>query len=444
VEVADGEFSTTFLVELRGTPADSDDRQQVTATWHSRWIDAAPPRLLALELRDYGEAVLASSPAAALFLDGTSHVLGKTPHFASQVLTGVDYWAARITRLGDFSLSGHHGLAVGDVNGDGREDLFVCDGGSLPNRLYVQEADGSAREVSAQAGVDWLEDSRSALLVDLDNDGDQDLVVATIAMIAFAENDGAGKFTLRGGHPGAPYAFSLSAADYDNDGRLDIYACVYSAGDNASARGFEASSPLPFNDAENGGRNVLLRNLGDFRFADVTARTGLDQDNTRWSFAAAWEDIDRDGDSDLYVANDFGRNCLYRNEGGRFQQIAAQAGVEDMASGMSVSWGDYNRDGAPDLYVGNMFSAAGSRVSYQRTFAQQSAAPQVKDLQRMARGNSLFQADGAGGFRDVSETSGANMGRWAWSSGFLDINNDGWEDLAVANGYLTGREPDDL
>jgi hypothetical protein len=263
-------------------------------------------------------------------------------------------------------------------------------------------------------------------------------------MIAFAENDGSGRFSLRGGHPGARYPFSMSAADYDSDGDLDIYATVYGAGDDARARGFEAASPIPFNDAENGGRNVLLANLGAFRFADVTAKVGLDEDNRRWSFAAAWEDYDRDGDPDLYVANDFGRNCFYRNDGGQFVQVAAKLGVEDMASGMSVAWGDYNCDGAADLYVGNMFSSAGNRVSYQPAFSEGNSAPVVEGLRRMARGNSLFVGQAGGGFRDVSEATATTFGLWAWSSGFIDVNNDGWEDLAIANGYMTGRRPDDL
>jgi hypothetical protein len=115
-----------------------------------------------------------------------------------------------------------------------------------------------------------------------------------------------------------------------------------------------------------------------------------------------------------------------------------------MASGMSVAWGDYNRDGATDLYVGNMFSAAGNRVSFQRRFSRGGEAAAIEGLRRMARGNSLFEADGSGGFRDVSVATGTHMGRWAWSSGFVDINNDGWEDVAVATGYLTRDRADDL
>lgn len=404
---------------------------EYSATWNCEWTKSSPPRLLKVEVVKF-ETVLANEQ---WFIDATSSVIGSNVRFETQVLHGIDYWAQRITRIGDLSMTGHHGLAVGDVNGDGLEDLYVCDGGSLPNQLYLQQPDGTAKEVAADWGVAWLEDSRSALLIDLDNDGDQDLVVATIAMIAFAENLDNQAFELRGGFPGAPYPFSMSAADYDSDGDLDLYTCIYSAGDQTTKRGFEASSPTPFNDAENGGRNILLANLGNFQFTDVTKQVGLDQNNNRWSFAAAWEDFDRDGDPDLYVANDFGRNCLYLNDKGRFSNIAEKAGVEDMAAGMSVAWGDTNRDGLPDLLVGNMFSSAGQRVSFQRKYEA--------GKKRMARGNTLFTSS-KDGFKDTSIESGITNGGWAWSSGFADLNNDGWEDLVVANGYLSNTRDDDL
>lgn len=404
---------------------------EYSATWNCQWNDDSPPRLLGLDV-DRFETVQADEQ---WFIDATSTVIGSNPKFDAQVLHGIDYWAQRITRIGDLSMTGHHGLAVGDVNGDGLEDLYVCDGGSLPNQLYLQQADGTAKEVAIDWGVAWLEDSRSALLIDLDNDGDQDLVVATIAMIAFAENVDNQGFELRGGFPGAPYPFSMSAADYDNDGDLDIYTCIYGAGDQPTKRGFEASSPIPFDDAENGGRNILLSNLGNFQFSNVTRKVGLDENNTRWSFAASWEDYDRDGDPDLYVANDFGRNSFYRNDQGTFTDIAKETGVEDKAAGMSVAWGDSNRDGASDLLVGNMFSSAGQRVSFQRNYGS--------DKKRMARGNTLFTSS-KDGFKDTSIESGITNGGWAWSSGFADLNNDGWEDLVVANGYLSNTRDDDL
>ncbi|MDB4785287.1 VCBS repeat-containing protein [Akkermansiaceae bacterium] len=404
---------------------------EYSATWLTSWTDTKPPKLKNLRVKNF-KTIISEGP---WFHDATNTVIGRNPRFKAQVLHGIDHWAQRITRIGDLSLTGHHGLAVGDVNGDGLEDLYVCDGGSLPNQLYLQQPDGTAKEVALDWGVAWLEDSRSALLVDLDNDGDQDLVVATIAMIAFAENLNNQAFKLRGGFPGAPYPFSLSAADFDLDGDLDIYTCIYGAGDQPKKRGFEANSPTPFNDAENGGRNVLLNNLGGFRFTDVTQKVGLDQNNTRWSFSASWEDYDRDGDPDLYVANDFGRNCLYRNNNGQFSNIAKKAGVEDMAAGMSVSWGDSNRDGAPDLLIGNMFSSAGQRVSFQRNYKV--------EKKRMARGNTLFTTS-KDGFEDVSIASGITNSGWAWSSGFADLNNDGWQDLVVANGYLSNSRDHDL
>ena len=160
--------------------------------------------------------------------------------------------------------------------------------------------------------------------------------------------------------------------------------------------------------------------------------------------AASWEDFDNDGDMDLYVANDFGRNCLYRNEAGRFTDVASETGVEDHASGMSVSWSDFNRDGLMDVYVSNMFSAAGNRVTFQRRFAEGLENGIVSNVQRMARGNTLFSANSDGSFRDVSERSAVTMGRWAWSSRFADFNNDGWQDLVVANGYVTNEETSDL
>ena len=438
------EISAEVLMEMGVGGGGDESLRQINATWFTRWTKESPPRLSYLQVEHYEECWLGPGQR---FVDISAAVLGGTEHYPAQVLRGTGDWATRLTRLGDFSLTGHHGLAVGDVNGDGLEDLYVCDGGSLPNRLYLQQKDGTVVDGSAEAGVDWLEDSRSALLVDLDNDGDEDLIVATIAMVVFLENDGRGHFSLRGGHPGARYPFSLSAADYDNDGLLDIHVCVYSAGDDAERRGFEVNAPRPFHDARNGGRNVLLKSLGDFGFADATAAAGLDAANSRWSFAAAWEDYDRDGDPDLYVANDFGRNCLYQNEGGRFRQIADELKIEDMASGMSVAWGDYNRDGCSDIYVGNMFSAAGNRISRQKLFTLGSDPDLVGKLRRMARGNSLFaggQGESGYGFRDVSEGSRSYLGQWAWSSGFGDLNNDGWEDLVISNGFLTGREPDDL
>ena len=148
---------------------------------------------------------------------------------------------------------------------------------------------------------------------------------------------------------------------------------------------------------------MILRNEGVWKFNDVTKTVGLGHNNNRFSFAAAWEDYDNDGDPDLYVANDYGRNNLYQNTNGRFVDVAAELGIEDMSAGMSASWGDFNRDGRFDIYISNMFSAAGNRITFQRQFKPGAPETMLAQYQRHARGNSLFQAglDGSG-FNDVS------------------------------------------
>jgi hypothetical protein len=217
--------------------------------------------------------------------------------------------------------------------------------------------------------------------------------------------------------------------------------CGYFALDDAGESSIGLGNPIPYHDANNGARNTLYRNEGQFSFTDATTVVGLDADNRRFSHAAAWEDYDRDGDPDLYVVNDYGRNCLYRNDAGHFVNVAAQAGVEDISAGMSASFGDYNRDGLPDIYVSNMFSSAGNRISYQRQFKHGADTETIREYQRFSRGNTLFENAGDGTFHDVTDQANVTMGRWAWGSNFVDINNDGWQDLVVANGMLT-RESD--
>ena len=322
------------------------------------------------------------------------------------------------------------------------DDVYVCQLAGVPNRLFVQNPDGTATDISAAAGVDWMEQTASALLVDLDNDGDQDLVIATLTALLFMANDGDGHFSLQIRQPNGEPVLSLSAVDYDNDGRLDIYGC------GNEFEFFRLARPIPYHDANTGTRNHLWRSesvdKGSWKFIDVTDEVGLNENNTKYSYGASWEDFDNDGDPDLYVANDFGRNNLYRNDAGRFSDVAGSAGVEDGGFGMSASWSDFNRDGLMDVYVANMFSAAGNRVTYQRRF-KDDVPPEIKvRLQHTARGNTLFENAGDGTFRDVSVEAGVTMGRWAWASVFADLNNDGWDDILVSNGMFTTSNTKDL
>lgn len=444
-KITPGKASFTTHVYFEASNRASDQSAQYYATWKCRWTypqnEEEKPRLQRIDLDQYEQATI-STTGGQLFTDCTESAMGQDPSYSLQVLPGINDWLSRISVLLNITWYGHHGLAIGDVNSDGLEDLYVCDTGGLPNRLYLQRPDGTVSDDSAKAQVDWLENSRAALLIDLDNDGDQDLVVATIPLILFAENDGTGRFTLRDTSDAVADAHSMCAADYDEDGDLDIYICGYRPSPETGKAGIPLGTP--YYDANNGGTNALLENQGEFQFLDVTDQTGVNRNNTRFSYAAAWNDYDGDGDLDLYVANDFGRNNLYRNDEGHFTDVAATAGVEDIASGMSAVWGDYNRDGLADIYIGNMFSGAGGRVTFQRRFSEGQSDQTVPHLQRMARGNTLFENLGDGSFRDVSQLAAVTMGRWAWASKFADVNNDGWTDLLVANGYFTNEDSGDL
>jgi hypothetical protein len=376
-----------------------------------------------------------------LFADCTRAVFdGERDIFEGQLMVGIDRWVQRIEAYQGVNQFGYNGLAIGDVNGDGLDDIYVCQTGGLPNRLLLAAEDGTVVE-SAAAGVDFLDNTRAALLIDLDNDGDQDLVLSLPRAILFLKNDGKGSFTQAARVPGIQDAFSLAAADFDHDSFLDVYACVYYA---PQANVSDIPVPTPLYDANNGGRNVLLRNRGNWQFYDVTGEVGLDENNSRFSFAAVWEDYDNDGNQDLFVANDFGRNNLYRNNAGRFRDVTEEVGMNDGAFGMSAAAADYNRDGWVDFYKGNMFSSAGNRVTHQERFMP-GATERHKDRHRhLARGNTLFENRGGREFRDASAQAGVTMGRWSWGSVFLDFDNDGWEDLFVANGFMTGPQLDDL
>jgi hypothetical protein len=452
VEQKDGAVFTTAFFQSSGQQAAGITQQN--AVWICRWSGESPPRLQSIAASG-GERVEPSAvpgkEGGLQFADATAAVLAGTKSAREQLSIGAGYWSGRLQKFYSIDTTAHQGIAVGDADGDGLDDIYVAQQGGFPNRLYVQNKDGTLRDVSAEAGVDWMELTHGALFVDLDNDGDQDLVISQSNGLLLMENKGGLKFETRYREPGAANYFSVAAADYDGDGDPDLYACGYSPRNSEEyADGARVTVPLPYHDSRNGGPNLLLQNDGGWKFKDATTAAGLNENNDRHSFAASWEDYDNDGDMDIYVANDFGRNNLYQNQGrgangqATFRDVAAAAGVEDMSAGMGVTWGDFNRDGLMDFYVSNMFSAAGNRVAYQRQFRQGSAGDSLSGFRRHARGNSLFQNNGDGTFADVSVEAGVTMGRWAWGAQFADLNNDGWEDIYVANGYITGDAKDDL
>ena len=399
------------------------------------------------------DAHVASRAARPVFTEVTSAVLGGNDSVARQLTTDLDTWMTRIDSVLTRDSNGHHGVSVGDADGDGLDDLYVAQPAGLPNRLFRARGDGTFEDTTERAGLGVLDDTAQSLFADVENDGDQDLVLATGTRPLLFLNDGKGRFAIdleafRFEQPLQGSLTSIAMADYDRDGFLDFYLCVYAyfygAGDD------KAGTPMPYYDARNGPPGVLFRNDGRGRFVEVTKEAGLEAGNDRYHFAAAWADYDGDGWQDLLVANDFGTKNLYRNRGSQngrvtFEDVAATAGLLDHGAGMSAAFLDYDNDGLLDVYTGNMWSASGLRITTSPAFMPDAPADVRALYRRHARGNSLFRNRGDGRFDDKTLEARAEMGRWAWSSDGLDFDSDGWEDLYVANGMLTRKDgPTDL
>ncbi len=276
--------------------------------------------------------------------------------------------------------------------------------------------------------------------------GRQDLVVLRSGGPLLLLNDGprfrvrddAFKFVTlpQGGFTG------MAAADFDRDGKLDLYLCCYVYFQSEAQYTYAS----PYHDAQNGPPNFLFRNDlsadGSGFFIDCTAETGLNENNNRFSFAPAWCDFNDDGWPDLYVANDFGRKNLYVNQAGHFRDLAATAGVDDIGPGMSAAWFDYDGDGHADLYVANMWTAAGQRVIHDPHFAPAEKLPEA--YRRHTMGNTLFHNRGDGTFADTSMQQQTSFGRWAWAADGHDLDNDGHPEIFVTCGMLTNESERDL
>jgi tetratricopeptide (TPR) repeat protein len=382
-----------------------------------------------------------------LFRDVTGEMFGSVRTFQEQLLKGVPYWRGRLDSASGIDVYGNNGIAVGDIDGDGRDEVYVCQPGGLPNRLYKLDENGRMQDITDRWGVGVLDDSTAALILDLRNSGRQDLVVLTTSGPLLFINDGA---TLK--HNPTAFKFQnppqgtftgMSAADYDRDGRLDLYMCTYVYFQSEDQYRY----PAPYHDAQNGPPNYLFRNRltadGEGFFEDVTESSDLDENNNRYSFAPAWCDYNADGWPDLYVANDFGRKNLYKNEGGHFRDVAPAAGVEDMGPGMSAAWFDYDGDGRPDLYVSNMWTAPGQRLVGDGNFSPVARDGLAEAYRRHTKGNSLYRNRGDGTFEATESQEHVEMGRWAWSADGFDFDNDGTPEIYVTCGMVTNASEQD-
>jgi Flp pilus assembly protein TadD/peroxiredoxin len=381
-----------------------------------------------------------------LFLDVSASMLGSCDSYENQLLRGTDYWRTALDAASGIGVYGNHGVAAGDFDNDGFDDVYLCQPSGLPNRLYHNRGDGTFEDVTETAGVGVLDPTACAIFADFQNRGLQDLLVVCDSGPLLFLNQGNGKFAIK------QDAFSFATppqgtfthaavADYDHDGRLDIYFCLYTYYLGLDQYHY----PSPYFDARNGPPNFLFHNEGNATFVDRTEASGLNIENDRFSFACAWGDTNGNVWPDLYVANDFGRSNLYRNDGnGKFTAISDNSGANDVGAGMSACWLDVENDGKQDIYVSNMWSAAGLRISTQENFHPADSQEIKSSYRRHAAGNSLYKNIGNGRFKNVAASAAADVGRWAWSSDGWDFDHDGFSDIYVANGYISGTERQEL
>jgi tetratricopeptide (TPR) repeat protein/peroxiredoxin len=456
--VKTAEFEITGIEEIASVPltvrldirydlvADRNDqrREERVGSWRTEWSrDESSNASEAWKVHRWvaSEEVL-SVANGPVFLDITSQALGGTESYTNQMLRGSDYWRTVLDGACGIDVYGNNGVAAGDFDNDGFDDLYVCQPAGLPNRLYRNRGDGTFEDVTEKSGVGVLDNTACALFADFQNNGLQDLLVVCGSGPLLFLNEGDGTFAIKRdafkfANPPQGSFTHAAVADYDRDGRLDIYFCLYSYYLGLDQYHY----PVPYFDARNGPANCLLHNEGNATFVERTEAAGLNVDNNRYSFACAWGESTSNGLPDLYVANDFGHNNLYRNKGdGTFTTVSSAAHVEDVGAGMSACWSDFNNDGNQDIYVANMWSSAGQRVSTQKSF-QEKAPEDIRALyRRHARGNALYRNQGNGAFQNVSQQAGVEMGRWAWCSDLWDFDHDGYPDLYVANGYISAPE----
>jgi hypothetical protein len=330
------------------------------------------------------------------------------------------------------------GLGVIDFDGDGWPDLFCTNGASLPeltksgpeywNRIYRNNRDGTFTDVTAKAGLQGTGYSMGVAVGDYDNDGHEDIFVAGVHGNQLYRNNGDGTFTdvtraagLAGpGSPGRP-VWSVAACwiDYDNDGRLDLFIsnyCDWAPGIDPVCGGLEAAARAYCHpDKYHAEPMQLYHNNGDGTFSEVTRKEGL-PDLLGKGMGVAMADFAGDGHPGIFVANDNARNLLLRNRGKGFEEVGLEAGVAFNGdgrniSGMGADFGDIDGDGRPDIVMTGL-----KNETYE-----------------------VFLNQGKGDFEDASAKTGLlNLSRkWSgWGCGLVDLDNDGWLDLFVAGGGL--------
>jgi len=307
-----------------------------------------------------------------------------------------------------------------DYDSDGWPDLLLS--GLRAVRLYHNERGRTFRDVTAGSGLEPLSgEPQGATSADYDGDSRPDLLVTLLDGMKLFRNVGAGKFqdvTRAAGLSLHGWATSAAFADVNSDGRLDLYVGRYVRfapgmpeyqvdGDAQLSLGPDVY------DAEQG---RFYLNVGDGRFREATRMSGLGDAHGK-TLGVSFTDYDADGDQDLYLANDQALGDFYQNDGrGRFRNVGLENGTAASGSGrrqagMGVDWGDYNRDGRLDLFVSTFYNEP----------------------------KSLYRQDAGGVFTEVAQSAGLTLPQLrgtAFGVAFADWNNDGIEDLMLANGHV--------
>ena len=328
----------------------------------------------------------------------------------------------KLAHIMDMVAAGAAGGAIGDVNDDGYLDIFVNDSRSgMPNHLLINNGDMTFTDIAKQAGVADLntddEACTTGLFFDYDGDGRDDLLVVRMGQSRLFKNLGDGHFedvTAKAGLTRKINALSAIAFDYNGDGYLDLYLAGYFPDVNMFKLDRYDVLHESWEAARNGGSKVFYRNNGDGTFTDVTDSVGLN--DSGWTMALAHGDFNGDGWQDVYVANDYGPDKLFLNDGrGKFRDVSRESIGVDTKKGMNADAADFDNDGDLDIFVTNV----------------------TEDF--LHECNMLWQNDGHGKFTDVSSEMNVCDTGWGWGAKFFDYDNDGFLDLYVANGFFAGH-----
>jgi hypothetical protein len=330
------------------------------------------------------------------------------------------------------------GVYLCDYDRDGIMDVLITDRNGY--FLYKGLGDGKFRDVTAEVGLptilpDLSAGSLVACWVDIDGDGWEDLILGKYIF----RNDKGKRFanvTAKSNFRLPPDAGGIAVADYDGDGKLDLY--VFRSGKG------KASSWLTGQSGDGRG-NQLFHNDGNWQFSDVTAKANA-SGGRRSTFTALWLDANNDGKPDLFVPNEFGNGVLLINQGdGTFKEQPLSDQPDDFGT-MGATCGDINNDGNIDIYCGNMYSKAGSRVI--GNLRPDAYSPDVMaKFRTFVKGSQLHLNQGGKDcvrFEQKGNEWQVNDAGWAYGAALVDLDNDGWLDIYATAGFISRSrsEPD--